>query len=122
MHANSELREFPAGRYSGFECGAGREQSGAGDDAVLVGGEDAAIDALGHAEIVRVNDEPVHASDNRATDFVALGSGTEGTLRLGDRLCAQLGSRLGRTLEPGAEDAVPPHKSAGDGERYRDEP
>ena len=54
---------------SGVESGAVGEHGGAGDDAVAMGFEDAAVDAFGPGEVVSVDDKVFHGRDSTTTSW-----------------------------------------------------
>ena len=54
------IDQWKIGGEGGWESGAGCEQGCAGDDAVAMGVEDAAVDAFGPGEVVGVDDEVFH--------------------------------------------------------------
>src|SRR5579859_3396450 len=60
VNADSEIGGGFGGGEGGVECGAVGEEGRAGDDAVEVGVEDAAVDAFAPGQVVGVDDEVFH--------------------------------------------------------------
>src|SRR5437868_11190855 len=73
VQADSELWIFVSEFKCFFERGAGNHQARAGDDAMLMALDDAAVDAGGLTEVVGVDDEIslVHVNPMSVNSFVA---------------------------------------------------